>query len=696
MKQTLVILFLLISEIVDSQIISYPDTYKENIVDTFFNKTVTDEYRWLEKMKNPKCKDWIEQQNKLTKKALRKASSKCNSYREIDRYSYVKYDNPQKQGNYYFTYAFYNNVSVPALFVQNSFRDDPIVLVDPNFISTKDNISIKNCSVSHDSKYLAYQFARNGSDWGEIKVVNIKTGIHKKDHLENIKFSNIAWKEDGFYYSVFPHNNGIGKTLGQKIYFHKIGTEQAEDKLIFGRTNNPSAYFNAYTTSDERFLIIKEIDEIKDIINFFYIDFQSQMPALRPLLTKLSFNDNLTILDNREDEFIALSRKDADNGMILKIDPANPRKGNILIPEYSSALLLEVKLLEDRIITIYQSNRKQQIIFFDYQGNVLNALQLPFGSSANGFNGEKSDKELLFSYEEYTQPKIVCIINTKNFKMKPLRATVVNFDYTKFEKAELEYESFDGTKIPLFMVYKKGIDLKANNPTLLKAYGGFGIIEEPHFSPGIVHFLSKGGIFVFANIRGGGDKGKEWAIQGRGIHKQNSFKDFIAAAEYLISEGYTSADKLAITGGSNGGLVVGVAMTQRPDLFKVAVPVVAPFDMIRFENFTIGHLHTDEYGSVKDSLGFNRLYAYSPLNNIRDSVNYPATLIMTSEFDDRVPPFHSYKFAAKLQNRKAQKNPILLRVEKKAGHYGASGSLKKELKEDADMYDFILYHLMKN
>jgi len=481
---------------------------------------------------------------------------------------------------------------VPALFVQNSFRDDPTVLVDPNFISTKDNILLTNYAVSLDSKYLAYQFNRNGSDWGEIKVINIKTGIHKNDHLKNVKFSNIAWKDNGFYYSVYP-DQGIEKTLGQEIYFHQLETEQTEDKLIFKRTNNPNAYFNTFTTADERFLIIKEVDEIKDIINIFYIDFQSQMPALRPLLTKLSSNDNLTILDNRGDELIAVSRKDAENGMIIKISPENPREWNILIPEYNSALLLEVKLLEDKIITVYQSNRKQQIIFFDYQGKVLNAIQLPFGYSVNGFNGEKTDKKLLFSYEGYTQPKIVYILDTETIEIKPLRATVVNFDYTLYVTAELEYESFDGKKVPLFMVYKKGIDLKANNPTLLKAYGGFGLIEEPHFDPGIIHFLS-------------------------------------------------------------------------------------------------------EYGSVNDSLGFNNLFSYSPLNNIKDSINYPATLIMTSEFDDRVPPLHSYKFAAKLQNRKVQENPILLRIEKGAGHYGATSSLKDMLKADADMYDFILYYLLNN
>lgn len=692
MKCTILIVFSIVSELVVAQTINYPETIKKNIADTFFHHVVKDEYRWLEEMNNPECKNWVEKQNELTTRVLNSAASKYSSYQSMERYAKVIYDNPQRFGDYYFTYAFFDKISLPALFVQSSLKDDPTVLVDPNFISLKDNISIRNYATSKDSKYLAYQFSRNGSDWGEIKVVNIKTGVHKSDHLVNVKFSSIYWKDRGFYYSTFP-GHGMEKTQGQEVYYHQLDTEQKEDKLIFKRSGNPDALFDIKTTSDERFLIIKEVDEAKKIINFFYMDFHSQTPVLLPLLTKLSFKDDLTILDNLGDDLIAKSSKGVNNGMIVSINPSNPREWKAFIPEYSTALLLEVKLLEDKIITVYQSNRRQQIVFFDYQGKELSAIELPFGFSVSGFNGNRTDKKILFSYEGYTQPKVVYILDTETFEMKPLRTTMVNFDYTLYETTEIEFESFDGTKVPLSVVSKKGINIKGNNPMLLKAYGGFGIIEEPDYSPGIVHFLNEGGVFVFAGIRGGGDKGKQWMKQGRGKNINNSFGDFIAAAEYLIKEGYTSPDKLAITGGSNGGLVVGVAMTQRPDLFKVAVPVVAPMDMIRFENFTIGHWHTDEYGSVKDSLGFNLIFSYSPLHNIKDSVNYPATLIMTSAFDDRVPPLHSYKFAAKLQNRNSQTNPVLLRVEMGAGHNGAFSSVKRYMKQDAAMYDFILYYL---
>lgn len=688
------LLILLVPVFTYGQLPDYPVTEMIPVTDTFFSKVIVDDYRWLENQHDAKVAEWVELQNSVTSKELRKAAFKVNSYPAIDKYSYAVYDNPQKQGNYYFTYAYYNNVGLPALFCQNSLNDNPTVLVDPNFISSKDNIMLKGISVSLDSKLLAFQFSRNGSDWGEIMVISINTGIYKDDHLKNVKFSDIAWKDDGFYYSTYP-DQGLGKTTNQEVYFHKIGTLQEQDILVFKRASNPDAYFSAFTTSDERFFILTETDEKRDLLNIFYIDFHDSIQALRPLLTKLKSADNLNIIDNQGGYLLASTFKGGNSGMLVKINPANPREWEAVIPEFKSALLLDVNLLDDKIINIYQTNRKQQIVFFDYDGKLLEAIQLPFGFSVSGLSGEKTDKQLTFSYSGYTQPPIVYVLDIETFKMRPLRSTVVNFDHTLFETKELEYESFDGTKVPLFLIYKKGIDLLNPSPTLLTAYGGFGVVVSPGFDPGIVHFLMEDGIYAFANIRGGGDNGVDWAKKGKGEFKQNSFNDFIAAAEFLIKNGYTSSDKLAITGASNGGLVVGVAMTQRPELFKVAVPVVAPMDMMRFEKYTIGHLHQDEYGSISDSAGFFSLMSYSPLQNIKGNVNYPATLIMTSENDDRVPPFHSYKFAAKLQSLQNQTNPILLRVEKSAGHSGATKSFKTQLKEEADMFDFIMHHISR-
>jgi prolyl oligopeptidase len=686
-------LFLLISLSGTGQGLQYPETISKTVYDTIFETILADDYRWLENIDDVKTKEWINAQNKFTEKALRKPAGKCNSYHAIDKYAYTKYENPIRQGDYYFTYAYYNNVSLPALFYQKAINDSPSIIVDPNFISSSDNILLKGYSVSGDSKLLAYQFSRNGSDWGEIKVVNLRTGSHRNDHLKRVKFSGISWKDDGFYYSTFPEQ-GLEATSDQEVFYHKLGTDQSDDELIFRRKGNPTAFFSVMTTSDERFFVLTEKDEIAGHSNIFYIDYATSPPALKPLITRLAADEHLNIIDNQGDRLIATSFKENNNGMIVMIDPSNPRSWNILVPEYDEALLLEVKMLEDKLIAVYQSNQKQIISFFDYQGKMLDAIRLGFGFSAGSFNCEKNDKKILFSYSGYTQPPVVYILDTETFDMKPLRQTVVNFDFTLFETKELEYKSKDGTKVPLLMVYHKDIDLTTPNPLLLKAYGGFGSVATPAFSPGIVHFLMNNGIFAFANIRGGGDKGKAWALAGKGKNKQTSFDDFIAAAEYLITNNYTSSDKLAITGASNGGLVVGAVITQRPELFKAAVPIVAPMDMIRFEKFTIGHLHTDEYGSVSDSAGFIQLLAYSPLQNVVEGKSYPAMLIMTSENDDRVPPFHSYKFAARLQNLASQKNMVLLRTEQHAGHYGAEGSFKTHLREEADMYDFILYHLL--
>lgn len=671
---------------------NYPLSPKINITDTFYGTIINDEYRWLENTKSADIINWIGEQNKITKSVLGRAANKINSYPQIDKYAYAEYSNPVKEGDYYFSYSFYNSVGAPALFYRSALNQDPTLIVDPNFISSKDVILLKTFALSGDSKLLAYQYSRNGSDFAEIEVVSMGTGNRKNDHLVNVKFSDISWKDDGFFYSKFPHKDDFSETKGQEIYYHQIGTEQSEDKLIFRRLNDPDMFFEVTTTSDERFLLIKENNEKTGSVRIYHIDYQSELKSMLPLLTQLKQGD-INILDNINNEFFAVSYKGSNNGMIIKFDPQNPRHWNEVVPENSKALLIKAKLLSDKIITIYLCQGKQQIIVFDLKGNLLTSMQLPYGYSAHGFDGEMNDEELLFSYSGYTSPPVVYRFNTKTFEKKPNRTTIANFDFTQFETKELEYFSKDSTKIPLFIIYKKGINFSGENATLLSAYGGFGTIVKPSFDPGIVHFLLKGGIYAFAHIRGGGDNGAAWATMGKGKQKQNSFDDFIAAAEFLINNNYTNAGKLAITGSSNGGLVVAVAMIQRPDLFKVAVPVVAPTDMLRFEKFTVGTYHTDEYGSINDSAGFNSLLSYSPLHNIKEDENYPATLIITSENDDRVPPFHSYKFVAKLQNRKAQTNPVIVRVEKDAGHYGAGSSLKRIIKEEADIYDFILFHL---
>ncbi len=663
-------------------------------IDTFYQKyIVKDQYRWLEEVSSAETKKWVEAQNKRSKSYLESCLNKTNAFNIIDKYTLTDFHNPKKQGDYYFTYAFYNNLNNPALFYQPAFNRSMLVIVDPDYVSTKDEILIRQYRVSKDSKLLAYQFNRNGSDWLEARVVSLQTGLHKKDHLEGLKFRNLCWLGAGFFYSTVFQDSKFGVTNGQRVFYHKIGDEQSQDKLIFARKNNSDVYFDYMTTADERFFVLKEVNEKAGLINFFYIDYQSAEPSLRPLITNLKFSDDSPgILDFHNGKFIASTLRETGFGSIMEIDPANPYKWRSLSTGFSDALLLNVIPFYDRIVAVYQSDQRSVICVMDFDGTVLYQLKLPVATTVEGFSGNHSDEELLFYIQSYTMPPVVYKFNIRTYKKEAMQETSVNFNFEDIEYKQVEYLSGDSTRISMLLVYQKGLKLDGNNPAILEAYGGFNLVDLPTFNPGIVYFIKNKGVYAFANIRGGGDKGEQWSRDGRGKNKQKSFDDFIAAAGYLINNNYTCKEKLAATGTSNGGLVVAAAAIQRPDLFRAVVPVLAPLDMLRLEKFTVGHWNTEEYGTVKDSAGFAGIYAYSPFHNIKDGVNYPAMLIVTAENDDRVPPFHSYKFAAALQNRKAQTNPILLKSARNSGHHGAS-TFYTQIRDDAGIFGFIMTQL---
>ena len=665
---------------------NYPVSPKENTQETYFNRfTISDDYQWLENFKSQKVKKWVEAQHEVSIPFLKKAQTKNNTFLLINKYAYARYSHPRKMGKYYFSLGHFDANETPGLFYKESFHVSQRVLVDPNLINTREKISIKNFAVSKDSELLAFQFNRNGSDWTEIKVVSLRNGAFRKDHLTNIKFSNIAWKDDGFFYTTYPATDKTGQTIGQKVYYHKIGTDQQDDQLIFERIN-PYLYFKFQTTSDERYFVLKEYDDKAGKINVFFIDYAEPKPILKPLLRNLKHD--IDFLDSQYGKFIVTTTQQDNNGSILEIDPANPLKWKSIASNFTKAILLDVVPLKDKIIATYQTNQRPLVTVFNYSGEILYNLELPVGTSVNGFIGNPEDEEFLFNLSSYLFPPIVYSFNVNTYQKKVTDQTRINYTTDDLELKETEATAKDGTKIPLLLAYKKGLKLNGSNPTILSAYGGFGSVVMPSFDPGIVYFIKQGGIYAFANIRGGGDLGLLWAEQGKGSRKQTSFNDFVSSAEFLIKEGYTSPAKLAATGASNGGLVVAASAIQRPDLFKAVVPVVAPLDMIRFEKFTAGHFWADEYGTASDSSSFKCLYSYSPFHNIKEDVNYPAMLIMTSDNDDRVVPSHSYKFAARMQNRPAQKNPILLRVEKNAGHYGAI-TINSKVDEKANMYAFI-------
>jgi len=586
-------------------------------------------------------------------------------------------------GDYFFIMAYFDDSNVPGLFFKRSFTGEPVMLVDPGELSNgrEDRIMLKNYSVSKNSKYLAFEYSRSGSDWAEAGVVQLPSGKILKGHLKGLKFSPLAWEGDGFFYSTFSQLGKFGLTYSEKVYYHRIGTDQKADKLIFQRKNQFSR-FSFFTTTNERFFVLKEKSASSGKVNYFYIDYQAKQPHIMPLLIHVP--NHFSIVDSHNGKFIVKSWFQSDNGSIVMIDPAHPYKLKAIVPAFSQALLEEVLPFPDRILAVYKSNQHPILTIFDYSGKVLYSLTFPVATSIHSFFTDHNKNDVLFAMTSYTVPPVIYRFNIYSFKKELTDRTKVTFSIKDIVFKEVEYPAKDSVMVPMVLIYKKGMKKNGKNPALLEAYGGYGVISTPDFDPGIVNFVEKGGIFAFAEIRGSGDKGASWAKAGRGLHKQTAFDDFVAGARYLIREGYTSSNHLAATGASHGGLVVAVAAVQHPHLFKAVVPVAAPTDMLRFEKFTVGLWNISEFGTVTDSTDFVNLLHYSPYENIKDSVNYPAMLVITAENDDRVPPFNSYKFVAKLQNRPVQKNPILLMTRKKEGH--TSLSVRKE----SEMYGFIL------
>jgi prolyl oligopeptidase len=672
-----------------SQRLEYPECGKQSVVDTFFNAyPVTDEYRNLENIRDINVLAWIEAEKKISEKYLHKASSQYSCKALIDKYAYVRGSYPIKKGKYYFSFKRRNDNAVPGLYLGNDPKNIDYPIVDPNYKNGKDKVDIMDYTVSGNSEYLAYTTNRNGTDWREIDVVSLPSGTQQKDHLTGIKYSAIEWKGKGFFYSKYPDLGEFYASIGEEVYYHKLGEEQNQDQLIFKR-KNPNIEFTYLCTSNERFFILGE--KTDSHFNYFFIDYQADKPYLRPLLMKQK--TAISFVDSEDEKFIAVTGKDSNGGKVVFIDPYNPYEWKQIVPEIENGVLTDCIPKMDRLLLIYQSNQHPILKIVTYAGKEIYNLELPEASSIHGFYGEKEDVDLYFYLQQYTMPSIAYKFNTQTFKREFGEAVEVTFSFKNYENISINYPVNDSLSIPMNLVYKKGLKRDGKNPCLLKTYGGFGSIASPGFDPGIVYFIEKGGVFAYANIRGGGDLGKAWAQAGKRLNKQNSIDDFNAAAQYLIQEGYTCADKLAATGASHGGLIVAAASVQRPDLYKAVIPVVAVTDMIRFEQFTVGNFHINEFGTVSDSLDFVNLLNYSPLHNIKKEVNYPAMLVMTSENDDRVAPFNSYKFVAKLQNRAAQTNPILLRVEEQAGHYGAIDH-SSNVKARADMYGFIMKLLM--
>lgn len=675
--------------------INYPKTEKGDQTDDYFGTQVADPYRWLENDTSAETGAWVIAQNKVTNDYLAKIPFRDQIHKRLEAlWDFPKLTVPFKKGEWIFFEKNEGKQNQYVIYVQKGINGEPRVLIDPNTLSADGTVAVGDLSVSHDGKYMAYSINKAGSDWAEFNVLDIATGKTLPDKIEWVKFSGASWHGDGFYYSRYDAPVK-GKELSNrneyhKVYFHKLGTKQSEDKLIFENSNFPLRSYYAGTTEDEHFLILSESEGTSGNSLFC-----KDLTASGTKFVKIAagFDNEYNVIDNVGDKLLVRTNEGAPNRKLVLIDPKSPASANWkeIIPE-KEEVLEDVVLAGNQMFAGYMKDATSRVYAFNLEGKLLQELPLPGLGTLAGFNGEKGDNTVFYGFTSFTFPATIFTYDVSEMKTAEFFKPELDFDASIYETKQVFYESKDKTKIPMFIVHKKGLILDGQNPVLLYGYGGFNVSLTPGFSVSRLVFLENGGVYCMANIRGGGEYGEKWHEAGTKLKKQNVFDDFIAAAEYLIAEKYTTPEKLAISGGSNGGLLVGACMTQRPELFKVCLPAVGVMDMLRYHKFTIGWAWASDYGSSDDSIQFRNLLGYSPLHTIKNSICYPATLITTADHDDRVVPAHSFKFAATLQEKQGCNNPVLIRIETKAGHGGGKPT-GKVIDEMADMYSFLFYNM---
>ncbi len=673
--------------------IAYPKTEKVVQTDTYFGTKVDDPYRWLEQDTAANVKTWVDLQNKTTFGYLSKISFREKiKQRLTGLMNYAKYSSPEKAGDYYFFSKNDGLQNQAVIWFQKGIQGEPQVFLDPNTMSDDGTAAIALISFSRDKKYVTYSVNQSGSDWQKIYVMEVATRKKLGDELKWVKFSGASWQGNGFYYSKYDAPTE-GKEFSntneyQKIYFHKLGDAQEKDELIYA-CKEAKQYVGAQTSQDERFLFLY-VSAGTEGTEMSFRDLKAGQKDFTLLFP--GFEHDYSVLDNKGDKLIVETNDGAANKRILEVDTKNPARKHWLdlIPE-KPELIDASGTAGGKLFISYMKDVSSRVYQYDLDGKLQHEIVLPALGNASGFSGYNTDKELFYTFTSFCYPATIYKYDIASGVSEVWHKSDVKFNPFEFETKQVFYPSKDGTKIPMFLVYKKGIKLDGTNPTLLYGYGGFNIAIPPFFSTSNIILMENGGIYALANIRGGNEYGEKWHKAGNLLNKQNVFDDFIAAGEYLISEKYTSKEKLAIEGGSNGGLLVGACMTQRPDLFKVAFPEVGVLDMLRFHKFTVGWGWVVEYGSSDSSKYFNYLYGYSPLHNIKE-VAYPATMVMTADHDDRVVPAHSFKFIATLQEKNKGDNPILIRVETKAGH-GAGKPVSKVIDEEADKWSFMFFNM---
>ncbi|MBE8965203.1 S9 family peptidase [Nostocales cyanobacterium LEGE 12452] len=675
--------------------LTYPTSHKSNQADNYHGTLVADPYRWLEDPDSEETRTWIEAQNQVTFGYLSEIPAREKIKQRLTKlWDYEKYGIPFKEGERYFYFKNDGLQNQSVLYTLKTLDDQPQVLLDPNKLSEDGTVALSGLSISEDGKLLAYGLSSSGSDWQEWKIRNVETGEDLQDHLKWIKFSGASWTHDnqGFFYSRYDEPNEKTRledvNYYQKLYYHQLGKPQSEDVLIYHRPDQKEWGFSGGVTEDGRYLIISIWlgTESKNLV--FSKDLTNPNAEVVELINQ--FEADYSFIDNDDSVFYFRTDLNAPRGRVIAIDTKNPIPENWqeIIPQ-SAETLESVGILNNQFVADYLKDAHSQIKIFDLKGAFIREVELPALGSAGGFGGKRYDTETFYSFTSFTIPGTIYHYDMVTGKSEVFRQPQVDFNPDEYETKQVFYHSKDGTRVPMFITHKKGIKLDGNNPTYLYAYGGFNVSMTPGFSVSLLVWMEMGGVYAMPNIRGGGEYGEEWHQAGIKDKKQNVFDDFISAAEWLIANKYTKTEKLAIAGGSNGGLLVGACMTQRPDLFGAALPAVGVMDMLRFHKFTIGWAWTSEFGSADNSEEFPTLYAYSPLHNITPNTAYPATLITTADHDDRVVPAHSFKFAAALQEAHTGDAPTLIRIETKAGH-GAGKPTAKIIEEAADKWAFLV------
>ena len=678
--------------------LTYPATRKVDQVDDYHGTPIADPFRWLEDDTSAETKAWVDAQNLVTFGYLDQIPSRdALRARLTELVNYPRYSAPLVKRHWHLFTKNDGLQNQAVYYLQDGEAGTPVVLIDPNTLSPDGTTRVAGLTFNKAGTRIAYMRSQAGSDWQQIRVIDVATREHLPDAIDWVKVSGLAWHGDGFFYSRYPEPENTDAAYSSvnedhQVYFHTLGTPQTADRLIYQDRDNPQRFHTVGTTEDERYAVLSISDrgQGKDGNALHVMDLTAPEPAFTPLWT--SFDDQMDALDNVGDELLVLTNRHAPNQRVVRINPAAPDEANwVTVIAERSEPVSGMSVGGRRLFATYLQDVTTRAYVHALDGTLEREIALPGIGTAGGFDGEHDAATVYYSFTSFTAPITVYRYDIASGISTPLRTITLPFDPTQFDTTQVFVTSKDGTKVPAFIVAKKGLVLDGANPTMLYAYGGFNVSLPPNFSAMRVAFLERGGVYVQANLRGGNEYGEAWHRAGMKEKKQNVFDDFIAVAEWLFEHRYTCSDKLAIAGGSNGGLLVGAIMTQRPTLAKVALPAVGVMDMLRFHKFTIGWNWIADYGSSDDAEGFRYLVAYSPLHNLTDGTAYPATLIMTADHDDRVVPAHSFKFAARLQEAHRGPNPVLIRIETQSGH--GSSSLTKQIAEMADEYAFIFENL---